>query len=441
MLLIKNCKVLVGNDFLERNILVGDDGKIKRIAVAAELDSADEVLDAAGNFALPGLIDVHVHCREPGMTQKEDFLTASRAAAAGGVTTILDMPNSKPATTTVALLEEKRKLAAAKCLVNYGFHFGATAENIDEIKKAKNIASVKVYMGSSTGDLLVTQEDVLDNIFGSGKTITAHAESEEIIRANTDIFRNAEIKDVAEFHLMIRSNDAAEKEIARAAEIAKRNKARLHICHMSTKEEVAIIAAAKKENKILSCEATPHHLFLTVESAKELGNYAKVNPPLRRKEDAAALWDAISKGIIDCIATDHAPHTREEKEQDYWNAPSGMPGLQTMLPLLLDAVNKGILSLQQMVKLTAENPAALFRIRGKGKIAVGMDADITIVDMHKEKTIKNEDMLSKCGWTPFNGWKVKGAVAATLVNGAVVYSDGKIVNEKAKGKEVIFNGN
>lgn len=440
MLLIKNCKVLVGNDFLERSILVGDDGRVEKIAVAAELKSEGaEVLDAGGNFALPGLIDAHVHCREPGMTQKEDFLTAGRAAAAGGVTTILDMPNTKPATTTVALLEEKRKLAAAKCIVNYGFHFGATADNLNEIKKARNIAAVKVYMGSSTGDLLVTDEKALDAVFGSGKKIAVHAESEDSIRANTDIFRNAEINDTAEFHLRIRSNEAAEKEVARAIAIAKRNRARLHICHLSTKEEIGIIAAAKKENRLLSCEVTPHHLFLTAESAREMGNYAKVNPPLRREEDVAALWNAVAAGVVDIIATDHAPHLTKEKEQGYWEAPSGMPGLQTMLPLLLDAVNKGRLTLRQLVRLTSENPAAVFGVKGKGRIAAGADADITIVDMHKEKTIKNEDMLSKCGWTPFDGWKVRGGVAATIVNGKVIYGSGQVTGEKTKGKEAVFN--
>ncbi len=440
MLLIKNCKVLVGNDFLERNILVdGDSGKIVKIGVAAELKTADEVLDATGKYALPGAIDAHVHCREPGMAQKEDFLTASRAAAAGGVTTFIDMPNTNPATTTVALLEEKRKLAAAKCIVNYGFHFGATAGNLEEIKKARNVAAVKVYMGSSTGDLLVTNEKALDGIFGSGKIIAVHAESEEVIRANTEIFKEADIKDAAEFHLRIRSNESAEREVTRAIGMGKRHGTKLHICHMSTKEEADIVASAKKGYKMLICEVTPHHLFLTANSAEKLGTYAKVNPPLRREEDTAALWEAIGKGVVDIIATDHAPHTMQEKEQDYWNAPSGVPGLQTMLPLLLDAVNKGRLSLQQLVKLTSENPAAAFGVKGKGRIAAGRDADVAIVDLKEEKTIKNEDMLSKCGWTPFDGWKVKGTVAATIVNGKVIYSGGQITDEKTKGKEAVFN--
>ena len=441
MLLIKNCKVMVNGEFLERNILIDDEsGKIARIVVASEMASADEVLDAEGNHAIPGAIDAHVHCREPGLTNKEDFLTASRAAAAGGVTTILDMPNTKPATTTIKLLNEKRKLAAAKSIVNYGFHFGATASNLDEIRKAKNIAAVKVYMGSSTGDLLVTDEKALEGIFSAGKTIAAHAESEELIKANTEIFSEAEKSDPLEMHLRIRSNEVAEREVLRAAEMAKKNKAQLHICHVSTKEEAEIIAASKKENTKLSCEATPHHLFLSAdnEMAEKLGTYAKVNPPLRLKEDVAALWQAISAGTIDMVATDHAPHLPAEKEQDYWNAPSGMPGLQTMLPLLLDAVNNGKLTLKQLIKLTSENPAAVFRIQNKGKIARGYDADITIVDLDKEKTIKNEAMLSKCGWTPFNWRKAKGAVAATIVNGKIIYRDDAIIDEKTKGMEAVF---
>lgn len=440
MLLIKNCKVIVGNDFLERSILIGDNGRIERIAVASELKSAaagaDEIIYGAGKYALPGLIDVHVHCREPGMTHKEDFLTASRAAAAGGVTTIIDMPNTKPATTTVALLEEKRRLAAAKCIANYGFHFGATANNLEEIKKAKNIAAVKVYMGSSTGDLLVTDEKALNGIFGSGKRIMVHAENEAMINANEEKYRGD--SDGAKLHLKIRENVVAATAVERAVKIARNNNTKLHICHMSTKEEAAVVAAAKKNYGLLSCEVTPHHLFLTADAADKLGNYAKVNPPLRTKDDVAALWNAIADGVVDMVATDHAPHLREDKEQGYWEAPSGMPGLQTMLPLMLDAVNKNRLSLQQLVKLTSENPAAVFGIKGTGKIAVGNDADITLVDLRKEKTIKNDEMLTKCGWTPFNGWKVKGIVAATIVNGNLIYSGSEIVNEKIRGKEAVF---
>ncbi|MBI2575410.1 amidohydrolase family protein, partial [Candidatus Woesearchaeota archaeon] len=373
------------------------------------------------------------------------------------------MPNTKPATTTAKLLEEKRKLAAAKCLVNYGFHFGATANNIGEIKKAENIAAVKVYMGSTTGSLLVNNEEHLKEVFCSGRTIAVHAENDAMINQNEERFRNekggiggiggidgtdrTDSTDSTGLHLRIRSSMAAAKEVERAIRIARQCKAKLHICHISTKEETGLIAAAKKSpasnssfGSSLSCEVTPHHLFLTAESAKKLGNYAKVNPPLRAKEDVAALWQAIAAGtgIIDMIATDHAPHTTEEKEQDYWNAPSGMPGLETMLPLLLDAVNKKRMPLQQLISLTSANPAAVFGIKGKGKIALGFDADIALIDLKKQKTIKNSGLLTKCGWTPFDGWKVKGAVAATVVNGRVVYDNGAVSGETGNGKEVKF---
>lgn len=439
MLLIKNSKVYIGYEFLERNILVGDDGKIKKIAVAAELKSdGAEVIDAAIKYALPGLIDVHVHCREPGMEWKEDFRTASMAAAAGGVTTMFDMPNTKPPTTTVQLLEEKRKLAAARCLVNYGFYIGATAGNIDEIAKAENVAGVKLYMGSTTGDLAVTDENAIKKIFGSGKIVVAHAEDEQLIKKNSDRYKD---DSKPEIHAKIRNNEVAVTAVKEALRLAQDcNIKRLHITHSSTKEEMLLINEAKKKMP-LSCDVTPHHLFLTADEMKRQDNFAKMNPPLRNKADVEALWQAISYGVVDCIATDHAPHTIEEKEQDYWKAPSGVPGLETMLPLLLDAVNKNRLSLQRLVQLTSENPAAMFGIKGKGKLAVGMDADITIVDLAEWKTIKNDDMLTKCGWTPFDGWKVKGAVATTIVNGNVIYSNGEITEEKTKGREAIFNGN
>ncbi|MBI2580823.1 dihydroorotase, partial [Candidatus Woesearchaeota archaeon] len=292
---------------------------------------------------------------------------------------------------------------------------------------------------SSTGNLLVTDEKTLNDIFGTGKRIMVHAENEAMIKANEEKHRGD--SDGTRLHLKIRENPAAAKEVERAVAIGRKYGTRLHVCHMSTKEEAGIISAAKKSYNRLSCEVTPHHLFLTADAAAKLGNYAKVNPPLRQKEDVAALWNAIATGTVDMIATDHAPHLREEKEQDYWNAPSGMPGLQTMIPLMLDAVNKNRLSLRQLIKLTSENPATVFGIKGKGKLAVGMDADITLVDMHKEKTIKNEDMLSKCGWTSFDGWKAKGVVAATIINGNVIFSDGEMAEEKIRGKEVMFNGN
>ncbi len=425
MLLIRNCKVLAGNVFLERSILIGDDGRIEKVA-ASGLKTADEAIDAAGKYALPGAIDIHVHFREPGMTQKEDFLTGSRAAAAGGVTTIFDMPNTKPATTTVALLEEKRKAAAAKCMVNYGLYMGAAANNIDEIKKAKNIPGVKLYMGSTTGDLVVTDKEMVRRFFHCGRKVVVHAEDEVLMKINTERFRG---QNNPEIHAKIRSGEVAVAAVKDAISIG----GNIHITHSSTKEEMKMIKA-----KGVTCDVTPHHLFLTNDELKRQGNYAKMNPPLRSREDVEALWNAVNDGTVSCIATDHAPHTPEEKEKGYWEAPSGVPGVQTMMPLLLDAVNKNRLTLRHLIRLTSENPARLFGMSGKGIIAAGMDADIALIDLREEKTIKNDDMLSRCGWTPFDGWKARGAVAATIVNGNLIYRGSQIINDKTKGKEARF---
>jgi dihydroorotase len=385
------------------------------------------MIDAKGMIVLPGLIDVHVHFREPGDIQKEDFLTGSRAAAAGGVTTVLDMPNNKPPITNAAALEDKRELAK-KSIVNYGFYFGATSNNIDEIKKAKNIAGVKTYMGSSTGNLLVTDDSALGRIFSSGELIAVHAEDEEMMLKNAERYKN---EHNAEIHGKVRSQECAAAAVKKAVDIAKKYNTKLHICHSSTEEEMRLIAAAKKDANI-SCEVTPHHLFLTAAAMRKLGNFAKMNPPLRSKSDVEALWKGISRGVVDIIATDHAPHTIEEKEVDYWKAPSGVPGVETMLPLLLNAVNNNILSLQQLVKLTSENPAERFGIKNKGKIIARADADLVIVDMKKEKTIKNSEIVSKCAWTPFDGWKVKGRVIATIANGEIIYRSGEFIEVKAK---------
>ncbi|MBI2133120.1 dihydroorotase [Candidatus Woesearchaeota archaeon] len=432
MILIRNCRVLVENKSCKKSIVIGDSGRIEKVVSPSSVKSADMVVDAGGCFAIPGAIDVHVHCREPGMTHKEDFNSAGKAAAAGGITTILDMPNTSPATTTVKLLEEKRLAAAGKCLANYGLYLGATPDNAGEIMAATNIAGVKVYMGSSTGNLLVTGDKELGGIFSSGKRIAVHAENEAMIRENADKFRD--LNDVS-VHGRIRNNLSAAVEVERAINLARKNNAILHICHLSTSEETRILKNSR--SKSISCEVTPHHLFLTAEKAEELGNYSKVNPPLRKKADVVSLWEGLSSGIIDMIATDHAPHLRKEKDLPFFDAPSGVPGLETMLPLMLDAVGKGRISLQQLVALTSGNPADIFKMRGRGHILPGFYADIVIVDLKKEKTIKNDDLFTKCGWSPFDGWKLRGSVEATIVNGNIVFKEGGI-HDGVNGQEVVF---
>jgi dihydroorotase len=419
-MIIKHGKVFYKGALIDKDIFI-EGGRIVE-------HCSGEVFDASGLVVLPGMIDCHVHFREPGSTQKEDFLSGSRAAAKGGVTTIIDMPNNNPPITTAEALEQKRQLAK-KSIVNYGFYFGATSDNIAEINKAKNVAGVKVYMGASTGSLLVAEEAALHKIFLCGRLITVHAEDEAMIKKNEERYRN---EHNPEIHCKIRSNEVAASAVRKAIEIARSHNTRLHIAHVSTKEELALIAGAKN----VTCEATPHHLFLTSAAMKKMGNFAKMNPPLRSKEDVDALWLAINDGIITCIATDHAPHTKEEKQQDYWKAPAGVPGVETMLPLMMNAANEGKISLQQVVKLCSENPAKLFGLEKKGSIEEGFDADLVIVDLKKEETIKNSTIASKCGWTPFDGMKVLGSVIATVVNGKIAYNRGSFF--ESEGREVHY---
>ena len=390
-LLIKNGKILIGEELIEKNILITD-SIIKEIT--NESITVDKVIDASGKIILPGIIDPHVHFREPGLTQKEDFFTGSKAAAAGGVTTVLDMPNTKPATTTVELLEQKREIAK-KSIVNYGFHFGSTIDNFGEIKKAKNIASVKVFMDATTGDMLIKDEEVLEKIFSSYKLITVHAENDNI---------------------------------AKAIELIQKTKNKIYFCHVSAANELKMIKSKFKSKVFV--EATPHHLFLTKEN--ETSNFFKMKPCLKSKEDQQALWEAIKKNKVNTIGSDHAPHTKEEKQQEVY----GVPGVETTLPLLLDAVNKNKIKLQKVIELCCYNPAKIFRIKNKGFLQEGFDADLTIVDMNLEKEVKNENLFTKCKWSPFNGWKLKGWPIMTIVNGQIVFEEGKINDIKAK--EVIY---
>jgi dihydroorotase len=421
-LTIKNGHVLLDGKLERKNIVV-EDGKITEIMSSCR--SGGETLDAAGKIILPGLIDIHVHLREPGFTQKEDIASGTGAAAAGGVTTVFDMPNTKPATVNVKLLQEKKELFRQKAIVNYGIYMGATAANIGELMKARNIPGVKLYMGSTTGEMAVTDDAAVEKILRSGRKIVVHAEDETLMKKNEEKYKK---ENAPEIHARIRSNEVAAAATMKALTIG----GNIHITHASTHEEMKMIKA-----KNVTCDVTPHHLFLTHDELKKQGNFAKMNPPLRSRADADALWQGIANGTVSCIATDHAPHTIEEKEADYRNAPAGVPGLETMLPLLLDAVNKKRLTLQRVAELTSINPARIFSVKNKGKIAVGYDADIVVVDMNKEKTVKNEELFTKCGWSPFNGWKLKGWPDATIVNGKIVYNENEITERN--GKEAEFS--
>lgn len=391
-LLIKNGKVYMNGLLAKKNIFIKKD-KITKIT-SQEL-KADKVIDAKNRIIIPGLIDGHVHFREPGLTHKEDFLTGSMAAAAGGITTVLDMPNTIPPTTNIQRLEEKRKLAR-KSIVNYGFHFGSTNDNISEIGKARDVASVKVYMDYTTGDLKLDDYNALKKIFSSNKTITVHGENENILKA---------------------------------LELIQHGKSHVHFCHVNSKEEVHYIRRKKIKNTV-SVEVCPHHLFLTAKDLNELGNFGEMKPGLKTKDDQKALWEGIHNGKVNTIATDHAPHTKEEKMQA--NYPYGVPGCETMLPLLLNALNDKKITLKKIIELCCENPAKIFKIKNKGFIKEGFDADLAIIDLNIEKEVENNELFTKCKWSPFDGWKLKGWPVATIVNGNIVFRDGKINNIAAK---------
>jgi len=396
-LLISGGRVLEKGHLVQRNILI-EGNTIK--SVSKKTYDADTVIKVEGKIIMPGVIDPHVHFREPGFEHKEDFLTGSRAAAKGGVTTFLDMPNTEPPTTTVSALEDKRRLAK-KSIVNYGFHFGSTGDNIEEIKKAENTASVKVFMNQSTGTLCVDDRETLKRIFSAARTITVHAEG-------------AKVKE--------------------AVSLARECRTRLYLCHISHRDEIDYLRENKGKN--IFVEATPHHLFLTDEKTRGLKSFASMKPGLKSDSDVEALWSAIDEGIVDTIGTDHAPHTEDEKKR-LISAPYGVPGVETMLPLLLNAVNEKRLSLKRLAELTCEGPARIFGIKRKGYIEAGYDADLVVVDMDLEKEVRRDDLCTKCGWSPYESMMLKGWPVMTLVRGKVVYDNGSFYG--AGGKEVEFN--
>ncbi|MEK6943456.1 MAG: amidohydrolase family protein [Nanoarchaeota archaeon] len=393
-LLIKNCRIIVKDKMYAKNILIKN-GKISKIT--SKEPKANSILDAKNNFAMPGLIDAHVHFREPGLTHKEDFLTGSMAAAKGGITTIIDMPNTIPNTITVEALEEKRMLAK-KSIVNYGFHFGATTDNLDEIRRAKNIAAVKIYMDHTTGDMQMDDEESIKDILNLSKMTIVHAEGEHVKKV-VDIMIKYKIKN------------------------------KLHVAHTSSEEELNYAKHNQIKNQI-SVEVVPQHLFMNKSSLQELGSFAEMKPRLKTENDQKALWDGIANGTVDTIATDHAPHLKEEKEKA--NYPFGIPGEETLLPLMLDASNRNLITLPKIIELCCENPAKIFKIKNKGFLKEGYDADIVIVDLGKRQMVREEDLLTKCKWSPFSGKILKGWPVTTIVNGNIAYDDGKIFDIKAK---------
>ena len=421
-----NAKLLQNDTFVTRNIYIRE-GRIEKIS--SRRIAAEKRIDIRGKIVLPGLIDEHVHFRMPGFPHKEDWKTGSYAAAAGGVTTVLDMPNTNPPTTSQDSLLLKRE-CAKKSLIDYGFHFGATNDNIKEIAGARNVAGIKIHMGSTTGSLLTDDPKVIEKaMLAATIPVLVHAEDEALMKLNAEKYKSHHEPFI---HNLVRSNEVCARASKLAIHLAGKT-TRLHIAHVSTKEELDLLKRAPSN---VTAETCPHYLFLNKNDVKRLGNFGKMNPSLKSSIDQAALWQGLKGGRITAIATDHAPHTIEEKQQDYWKAPSGVPGVQTMLPLLLDAVNKRKITLRNLVSLTSKNPARLFRIKGKGMVSPGSDADLVIVDMKRVHSIKDEEQYSKCAWTPYDGMKVKGWPVMTLARGNIIF-DGEII-EGHTGSEVTY---
>jgi dihydroorotase len=402
-----------------------ENGKITEVGENLKPHADETVVDASGLHVLPGIIDPQVHFREPGNTHKEDLESGSRAAAAGGVTSFLEMPNTNPPGTTAAMIRDKYALASTKCHVDFGFFIGATPDNLEELNSCPEACGIKVFMGSSTGTLLVNERSDLDRIFGNGrKLIAVHAEDDATISANKNRFGD---KATLQDHPFIRSPEAALKATTLAVELSKKYNRRLHILHCTTEEEADFLRKEKVEG-LISAEVCPQHfLLIAPEIYEKLGTYAQMNPPLREARHGKALWQALVDGVIDCTATDHAPHTREEKDKGYPLAPAGMPGVETVFPLMLDRALNGYCSLQDVVRWMCEGPARLYAMVGKGKVAPGYDADFVLVDLKGERTIRNGELQTRVNWSPYDGWTLKGAVKKTIVRGKVVYEDGVVL--------------
>ena len=407
--------------------------KIKKIG-KIELNSS-KVFDATNKVILPGIIDTQVHFREPGSTDAEDLESGSRAAVLGGVTSLFEMPNTNPPTSNLVEFEKKLQLAKNRMHSNYAFYFGATPENTEQLSQLKNLkgcCGVKLFAGSSTGNLLVDKEkDIEKVISNSDRVVSIHSEDEEILKLRKKFIKKGDVHSHPEW----RNTESAMCSTRRVVKIAERYNKKIHVLHVTTKEEVDFLAMHKKN---VTFETTPQHLTLYAPDCYDkLGTYAQMNPPLRTKDHYDRLWTGIKNNIVDVLGSDHAPHTKENKQKEYPNSPSGMPGVQTIFPVMLDHVNNNKLSLEQLIKLMCENPCRIFGIKDKGFIKENFDADLTIVDMKKEQTIKNEMIASKCGWTPFNNYKVRGFPIATIVNGSIVMENGKIVSNQV-GKPLDF---
>jgi dihydroorotase len=439
--LIKNAIIVNENKQIESDVFIEND-IIKKIASNIS-DANATVIDAAGKYLLPGIIDNQVHFREPGLTHKGTIATESRAAVAGGITTYMEQPNTNPQTTTIAKLEEKHALGAESSFANYSFLFGGTNDNLEEIKKLdKNACSgIKLFLGSSTGNMLVDNEEVIEKIFSNTQmVISAHCEDEATIRNNMAAFKETYGDDIPmKAHPLIRSAEACYISSSKAIALAKKTGARFHVFHLSTAREIELFRNdIPLKDKKITAEVCLHHLWFSDEDYATKGSLIKWNPAVKTAEDRAALWKAFLDDRIDVFATDHAPHTLEEKDNKYVNAPSGGPLVQHGLPAMLEKYHEGVISLEKMVEKMCHNPAILFDIEKRGYIREGYFADVVLVDLNNPWTVTKENIAYKCGWSPFEGNTFRSKISHTFVNGHLAYENGNF-SEQRKAKRLTFN--
>ena len=420
-ILIRGGRIVLPGRVAETNLLVRD-GKIAAID-ADSRSAADEVIEAAGLVVMPGVIDDQVHFREPGLTHKEDLTTGSAAAAAGGVTTYLEMPNTNPPAIDQAGIEAKYQRAAEVSHVNYGFYIGATEDNVEHLAKAVNVPGIKIFIGSSTGSLLVDNQAALERIFAETTLpICAHCEDETAVRRNKQRLGD---QVTVEDHSRIRDSEAAVIATSRAVDLARRHQHRFHVLHVSSAAELPILLDPAP---YITAEVCLHHVFFSTDDYKRLGTLVQMNPSLKSPADARALWQALLKGRIQVIATDHAPHTLEEKSKPYPQSPSGLPAVENSLALMLDQAHRGQCTLEQIAHWMSDAPARVWGLVGKGRIEVGYDADLAIVDPHLARTITNESQFTKSRWSPWAGQTLTGWPLRTIVGGRTVFKDGQLVD-------------
>ncbi len=442
-ILIKNAKVVNEGRIAQQEVLIQGE---KIVAVESKITNfplETKIIDGTGKYLLPGVIDDQVHFREPGLTHKADIETESRAAVAGGITSFIEMPNTVPQATTQELLEDKFKIAAKSSYANYSFMFGGTNDNLEELLKTdpKNVAAIKLFLGSSTGNMLVDNEAVLEQIFSSTKMLIAvHCEDETTIKNNLAMTKLIHGEDIPmELHPQIRSEEACYLSSSKAIKLAKKTGARLHVFHLSTAKETNLFTnKIPLEEKQITAEVCIHHLWFDDRDYAKKGALIKWNPAVKTKEDKEALWKALLDDRLDVIATDHAPHTLDEKLQVYTKSASGGPLVQHALLAMLAAVDQGKITLEKMVEKMCHNPAKIFKIEDRGFIQPGYFADLVLVDTHKPQTVTKENILYKCGWSPFEGTTFNATVTQTFVNGNLIYDQGKF-NDQIKGKRLIFN--